>query len=239
MCSINSYAQNEKDFIAVDSVIVNDSVKIGKNLFYHFDYSLLVFPTINNKELLDNIYKPANIQANNYSKQELLAAIKENQKNEIEDIGEYDIDDEECCDSERSFYMTIFSKNNNLLTVNYADEGYVTGAAHGWYGIFYRVFDLKENKKILNTDIFKDVESKDLSKILLKYFNEENLDVIDCLFDTIPINDNFYFDEKSITFVYNQYEIMPYVCGMAEITIPFDVIKVYLEPEFVKKYIIQ
>jgi hypothetical protein len=237
-CCVNIFAQNNDTYLLdVDTVSFNDSVKINKDFAYNFDYSLLVFPSIENKSLLDSIYKPVlDTVLPEYSKAALLSAITTQVHQSLADAIEDIPDGEWEYDSETS--MDIFSQTNNLLTLHYSQGGY-SGGAHGWYGESYNVFDLQRNKSISNTNIFKDVNDESFSKILLKYFKKDsNEDQKDCLFsDTIPINNNFFFDKESITFVYNIYEIMPYACGMTTITVPFAEITKYLKPEFTENYL--
>jgi len=234
-CTNNKQTQNSSDAFAVDSAIVNDTVKIGNSFYYFFNYHLLVFPTIKDKNLLDSIYKPVDIKVFDYSKEGLLSAIKDDIKNNVKDIDSVDVDElpDYFPDFDYSVEMKLISKAENLLIIEYNWGGY-SGGAHGFYSTFYKVVDLNINKSISNTDIFKNINDKKLSEILLNHLDEESKE---CLFDTIPLNNNFYFDENSITFVYNSYEIMPYACGMAEITLPFVEINDYLKPEFVKQYL--
>ena len=56
------------------------------------------------------------------------------------------------------------------------------------------------------------------------------------LVDKIAPNNNFYFDDKKITFVYNQYEITAYAAGVIYITVNFSEIKNLIKPEFLKQY---
>ena len=48
----------------------------------------------------------------------------------------------------------------------------------------------------------------------------------------IPLNNNFYFDQENLYFLYNQYEITAYAAGTVLIKIPFTEIKPLLTPEF-------
>ena len=56
------------------------------------------------------------------------------------------------------------------------------------------------------------------------------------LVDKIELNNNFYFDQNKITFVYNQYEITAYAAGVVYITLNFKDIKEQLKPEFISRY---
>ena len=129
--------------------------------------------------------------------------------------------------------MKVFSNKNDILTISYENDGF-SGGAHGYYGITYKNFDLKNNKTIQLSDIFKDINKVDWNKILMKNFkNPDQKEML--LVDKIPVNNNFYFDSQNITFVYNQYEITAYAAGVVEISIPFSELKPYLKPEFISR----
>ena len=233
--------------IPFETVVVSDSVMVMEDYVFHFNFSLLEFPTIKDKQLLDKIYVPADIQADDYSKEGLLAAIKKYQENEVEGANQvegakmaYDANDEGQKLSEYFCAMGIFSQSDGLLTIGYQRGCYLNGAAHPWYSEQYRVFDLQANKMIANTDVFKDVNDERLGEILMQYLEKylepveytvENVKTfIDA--DKILVNSNFYFNETEITFVYNQYEIAPYAIGVIYVTIPFAEIGDYLRPSF-------
>ena len=58
--------------LVVDSVRVQDSLVVTKNLTTAFDKQLLVFPSIENKVILDSIYKDALVETKNYDKQNFI-----------------------------------------------------------------------------------------------------------------------------------------------------------------------
>ena len=65
------------------------------------------------------------------------------------------------------------------------------------------------------------------------YPNKEQKEML--LVDNIDLNNNFYFDDKQITFVYNQYEITAYAAGVVEISIPFETVKSELKQSFLER----
>ena len=134
---------------------------------------------------------------------------------------------------EENFYMRFISHKNNVLTLTFESDGY-SGGAHGYYTILYKNFDLKRNQTVQLSDVFTDVQKINWDAILSKHFNvEEQKEML--LVDKIPVNDNFYYNDKEITFVYNQYEITAYAAGVVEITVPFAELKSYLKPDFIKR----
>ena len=67
--------------LATDSIKTIDSSKLNENLTAIFISSVLVFPNLTNKVLLDSIYSPVNLKLKEYSKENIEAEI-ETQKNE-------------------------------------------------------------------------------------------------------------------------------------------------------------
>ena len=220
---------------AVDSLHLEDSIAVAKTLKLRTSSTILLFPTLHNKTLLDSIYRNAGITLENYSKENIQKELV-NQKEAYfsqgqEDAKEYTPDFEQIWDE--NFYMKVFSNQNDVLTISYENDGF-SGGAHGYYNILFKNFDLKNNAVIQLSDVFIDVNKIDWNKILMKNF--KNLDQKEMLLvDKIPVNNNFYFDSRNITFVYNQYEITAYAAGVVEISIPLSELKAYLKPEFISR----
>ncbi len=219
---------------AVDSLQLQDSIAVAKTLKLRTSSTILLFPTLHNKTLLDSIYSPSGIKLETYSKEKLKKEL-ENQKEAYfsqaqEDAKEYTPDFEQTW--EENSYMKVFS-NQNVLTISYENDGY-SGGAHGYYNILFKNFDLKNNAVIQLSDIFMDINKIGWNEILMKNFkNSDQKEML--LVDKIPVNNNFYFDSQNITFVYNQYEITAYAAGVVEISISFSDLKPYLKPEFISR----
>ena len=133
--------------------------------------------------------------------------------------------------------MTIFSNKNDLLTIKYSGDGF-TGGAHGYYYEFYKVFDLQTKKTLQLSDVLSDKNPKIWSKILMDHFLKNDLENGQSemlLVKEIPLNDNFYFDQDHLYFLYNQYEITAYAAGPVLIKVPFSAIQTILKSEFKKR----
>lgn len=227
-----------KEFV-VDSIRVQDSVSVNKNLTVLFNKQLLIFPSVKNKTILDSIYKNAMIEAGVYDTNSLKSVLTKNMQKSFDDAKknskEWSPDFKQTWDDTSG--MKMISNQNNVLTLQYSGSGY-TGGAHGYYFENYKAFDLKNNKVISQNDIFQNPNDKSWNDILMKNFtNKDQKQML--LVDKIELNDNFYFDQNQITFIYNQYEIAAYAAGVVHITIPFSSIKDKLKPEFIKMYNIQ
>lgn len=115
--------------------------------------------------------------------------------------------------------------NGNVLKINdlyicYSVDYYIfTGGAHpNGYTRFFNFRPL--TAEIINTeDVFRKGFERKLNKLLEKKFREEfelpvSAPLSDMLFENkLEYNNNFTFGDDGITFLYNRYEIAPYVFG--------------------------
>lgn len=230
----NTVSAPEK--FTTDSIKVDDSLKIDKNLTVAFKSKLLVFPQIKDSILLDSIYAKEQIHASNYSKANLIKELqaKKNQfYQETKDgLKDYKPDFKQTWSNNSD--MNIFSNKNDLLTIKYSGDGF-TGGAHGYYYEFYKVFDLKNNKTLHLSDILSEQNPKIWSRILMDNFLKNDLEKGQAemlLVKEIPLNENFYLGDNYLYFLYNQYEITAYAAGPVLIKVPFSAIKPLLKSEF-------
>ena len=224
------------DLMKMDSVRVQDSSKVLKYLTLSFDSKVLVFPLIKNKLLADSIYAPTNIKLADYSNQNILQALhlqKEKfYKENTENTTDWKPDFAQTWTQNSD--MNLFSKLNNFMILQYKSNGF-TGGAHGYYNEIYKVFNLGNKTTLQLNQIIKKPADKIWSKILMNNFLNEDLDKGQAemlLVKEIPLNNNFYFDQKNLYFLYNQYEITAYAAGPVLIKIPFTEVKPLLTSEF-------
>lgn len=231
----------------VDSVKIDDSIKINEMLSVKYSSTVLVFPSIKNKMLLDSIYYDYK-GISDFSKQGLqnflqddknkyFASVKEDSKDWISDI-QYPQS------WEAGSFMKIISRDENFIQIEYLHTSY-EGGAHGNYSFDARVFDLKNNKKTSLKDITTMPEAR-LEEILKKNLDKipsgttdsdgavKNSDML--LVDVIPANDDFYFDEKNLYFHYSPYEIAAFAAGDIVIPISWEELKGTINPEFKKRF---
>ncbi|MCG2793702.1 MAG: RsiV family protein [Weeksellaceae bacterium] len=225
----------KKQFV-IDSVKVQDSMVINKNLTTSFSKQILVFPSIENKVILDSIYKDALVETKSYDKNALKAALERQMQQSFastkENSKDWSPDFKQTWDETSG--MKEISHKDDILTLLYSGSGY-SGGAHGYYFESYKVFDLNRNVVINQTDIFKNPKDPSWNKILNDHFTDADQREM-LLVDQIEPNNNFYFDDQKITFVYNQYEITAYAAGVVYITINFSEVKNRLKPEFISQY---
>ncbi|MPN12476.1 hypothetical protein SDC9_159794 [bioreactor metagenome] len=124
------------------------------------------------------------------------------------------------------------------------------GGAHGLSTSNYLNFNIKNGKKITESDLFSDNYVTKLSelikvRIVEQSFEDKSNEPILSLNDTdfwveaIKPNGNFYITDESINYVYNPYEIAPYYMGQTEVVLPFYRLIDILKPNNVISYLIE
>ncbi|MBO7571345.1 MAG: DUF3298 domain-containing protein [Bacteroidales bacterium] len=133
---------------------------------------------------------------------------------------------------ESSWHITpIFVGGGHIAFVSYFSE-YFGGAIHHMWGRVSNVYSLSTGKLITQDDIFDDsgahrylVASK-LFSLLNKYLGEDN-DIEDANVMGM-LNDNFYFTDKELIYMYVPYEVAYYAAGEPELALPKKWLKPYL-----------
>lgn len=138
----------------------------------------------------------------------------------------------------------------NAINVNFQKNGYLTlrstgydysGGAHGNSWELYDNYDVKNQKPLSLNQIIR-VDTTALSQLLESHLRKE-YDFIKpqeslkkYLFkNEIKPNQNFYFDNWGLTFVYNQYEIAPYAMGIIYCFLPWEDLRPYFKEEFAQR----
>lgn len=230
----------------VDSVKVNDSLKLSDSLTVKYSSAMLIFPDIKDKTLLDSIYfgkknisdfSKSGIQAwLEKDKNQYFSNIKKDSKEWISDMN-----------FSQKWYsdtgMKLKSKLNDYMHIQYIWGSY-EGGAHDNYGFSERVFDLKNNKKLQLNDITSMPKTK-IEAMLLKNINKINSGTTDnngevnnsemLLVEVVPATENFYFDEKNLYFHYSPYEIAAFAAGDITIPVSWTELKGTINPGFEKR----
>lgn len=136
--------------------------------------------------------------------------------------------------------------NGNVLKMNglcicYSVDYYIfTGGAHpNGYTRFFN-FRPSTGEIIYTDDVFRKGFERKLNKLLEKKFREEfelpaSAPLSEMLFeDKIEYNNNFTFGDNGITFLFNRYEIAPYVFGEIVLEIPYNEINDILKEPYKK-----
>ena len=111
-----------------------------------------------------------------------------------------------------------------------ATEYQYTGGAHGYTSVQVGTVDRKTGRKYRLADIVPENRRNELLQKVREYIairryeaksyaewraREEN-----AFFDEPKLTENFYFDDRAIHFIYNQYEIACYADGIIEAIVP-------------------
>lgn len=133
--------------------------------------------------------------------------------------------------------------SNDFLILNKYGYSY-SGGAHGNAWSLFISLDLRNRHRMRLSDIIAGKE-EELAELLEKNMrktydikDEESLQDFGLFELHIYPNDNFYFDDKGLSFLYNQYEIAPYAAGMIEFTLPWGDLKELLKPDFKERMLL-
>jgi len=134
-------------------------------------------------------------------------------------------------------FMHILYNDNNILTYYLLNYAY-TGGAHGMETIDYSVVSTRTGEEITLADIFITGYEPSLSSLLTRKLKEisgispdAKLSENGFFIDEVVPNSNFYITDIGIGFLYNHYEIAPYVNGPTDILLPFQDLKDILKSE--------
>ncbi len=100
-----------------------------------------------------------------------------------------------------------------------------TGGAHGTTSVKALNLDMKTGAAVTEEDMFKAGYADRLSGLLTGRLPEslENPADTSMLFEkSIRPNGNFTVSDSGVTYIYNQYEIGPYVMGTIKVTVPWN-----------------
>ena len=138
---------------------------------------------------------------------------------------------------EKSYNEILFNKQDIISTSVYFEN--YTGGAHGAHALKNHVIDLSTGNAVTEAMIFvedyqdtltqliiatiaKDKQAKDIKEL-------ENMGYFSI--DEVYPNNNFWVNDKGITYTYNEYEIAAYVVGRTNVFIPYSELKLILKPE--------
>lgn len=176
-------------------------------------------------------------QINEYVQNHL---VLDSGKNSIEEMGTEFIGDYDKFYDEVEYKRPWYQEKKDSVKVQ--TESYIgfsatfesyTGGAHGVYYILFNNYDPQQNKEILLNDIINENKLPELTTISEKIFRkQEEIDETHSLTDgyffeegIFHLPDNFILQKDGILFLYNIYEIKPYVSGYTRLLIPYNSIQ--------------
>lgn len=117
------------------------------------------------------------------------------------------------------------SNGNDLELFAITSEQYL-GGAHGMHWTHFYLFDRQKKRQITLNDIVIAKQRPALEELVKAQYqaylkkNNMNPDEMKDMW-TFFLTDNVTFTNRGLTFLYQPYEITPYVMGMPEFTIPY------------------
>ncbi len=119
------------------------------------------------------------------------------------------------------------------------DGDIYTGGAHNLPSSYYYVFDLQNKKQLSLADVIIAGQEDALEQKLYAKFHDYLIQM-----DVEPssimeswefaVTDNFVFDETGVEFLYQPYEITPYVFGMPSLHLSYAELKGILKSQYLK-----
>ncbi|MGV8879164.1 MAG: DUF3298 domain-containing protein [Sphingobacteriaceae bacterium] len=122
----------------------------------------------------------------------------------------------------------VLRQDSSLITI--AVNGYsYAGGAHGSSGFFFVNWNTRADQQIALKDLLDAGYLEKLNQVAEHIFrqNEQLSDTVSLANsyffenDRFHLNDNFLVTPEGLKFIYNQYEIKPYVAGITELIIPY------------------
>ena len=128
-------------------------------------------------------------------------------------------------------------KNGIELELFRVDGDQYLGGAHGVSWSTYYVFDMAKKRKLKLDDIVMPNQQPVLEKMVKaeyqNYLKQNELDPAEMAQTwRFFLTDNFSFTNQGVTFLYQHYDITPYVMGMPEFTIPYSRLNGVIKPEY-------
>ena len=115
-----------------------------------------------------------------------------------------------------------------------------TGGIHGMYAYLYTNIDFHKEAILTADSLFMEGSEPQINELILRKLMQiigvtepeelEENEAID--YKRAVMIDNFFIDEKGITFVYNIYEIAPYAVGAIMVGLPYADLAPYLREEY-------
>ena len=133
--------------------------------------------------------------------------------------------------------IQVINQYKNYVAIQYLHSDY-SGGAHPNTNITFLNYNLENNQTITLDSLIEENQKYRLNQIGESIFRKNerlsanaNLDA-DYFFENGKFNlpENFYISKKGIVFLYNPYEIKPYVAGITELVIPFSKLTNIIKP---------
>lgn len=215
----------------------NDSTKAGMKLSLEFIYP----GKFSNDSILgdiQNIFVEAftNEKKKNLTPKEAFTDFVKKCTDDGLELGRYAADDGPDYSSYFKNVKTSVADTTSItITAKTRMEDY-TGGAHGSHWTAYYTVDTRNGSLLTEDNLFqkgyKDQLLPLLKDLLTNTRNSqgETITILDA--EAITLNGNFYFTDKGMVYVFNEYEIAPYSDGLIEVTIPYEKLEPLFQPQY-------
>lgn len=146
---------------------------------------------------------------------------------------------------DQTYSMVTFVEEGNGGTLNVTSNVFVdTGGAHPNQWSQWLNFDFETGKRLTKDEVFQasaraDIEQMLLDKLIAQQAElnpEEKVETMEDLqqlgflqFTSMYIPENFLLSQKGVLFLFNRYDIAPYVAGEIVLEVPYEEIGQYLK----------
>jgi hypothetical protein len=131
--------------------------------------------------------------------------------------------------------LQLFATTEKTFTLAVVNYNY-SGGAHGNYTITYENYDIAKGVELELKDIFVKGFEEKLKRIANRYYRKRNklkpgesLTKIGWFGDNFILSDNYAITTKGLDFLYNTYEIKPYIAGITTFLLPKEHIEILMK----------
>lgn len=181
------------------------------------------------------------------SNDECLRILAEELKTEYRDnnLPYISAKNEESMSMNNDFILNASDVFNDGHIYSYEVDMYVfTGGAHGLNTLQYTNYNMSDGTVLTENDIFKSDSEEQLTEVLKKGVAAYDTSIhsvaeLDSVYwvEAIVPNGNFYLSNQGITYVYNPYDIAPYVYGHTKVELLFEDIQDILKQDSPVSYL--
>ena len=131
-----------------------------------------------------------------------------------------------------SMWTDFIAQKEKLATFAISFYDY-EGGAHGIEGNRYFTIDLTTRHILTLNDLFNEKDLPKVKTLLWEQYNNSNKEYEPVIgADSFSLSNNIYLDSRGVHFIYDVYEIAPYVAGEQDLFLYFGQLEELFRPEF-------
>ena len=168
-----------------------------------------------------------NEEMKNISREQFVARYQtafEEDKKEVKETPSFGIS--------HSMWTDFIAQKEKLATFAISFYDY-EGGAHGIEGNRYFTIDLTTRHILTLNDLFNEKDLPKVKTLLWEQYNNSNKEYEPVIgADSFSLSNNIYLDTRGVHFIYDVYEIAPYVAGEQDLFLYFGQLEELFRPEF-------